>query len=85
MDGQSVPRDYDEARRWFAKGAGKGEPYCALGMALHELQVHQASPDIQAVRRWLQQAADKNLRQAFFHLGRLYGALRYHTRSRHET
>lgn len=71
MDGLGTPHDCKAARRWFERGAEKGESSCQVGMAMYELHANEAGPDLSAVRGWLEKAAAQNNAVAFFQLGRL--------------
>jgi TPR repeat protein len=71
LDGNFVPKDYDEAERWYTLGAEKGDARCQLGLAMHELAAHPEAPDLAKARKWMQQAADAGLPAAYFQLGRL--------------
>jgi TPR repeat protein len=68
---RSVEPDYQEAERWFRMGTEQGDPECEYGMAMLELQAHEAAPDLSKVRDWLLKASAKNHIRACYQLGRL--------------
>jgi TPR repeat protein len=74
--GPLYPRSNDEARRWFEKAAKEGDGIGFLGLATLELNATNPVPDLDKARDWLLKAADLNIPNALFTLGRL-SELRY--------
>jgi len=71
VDGRETATDYQEAERWFKTGAERNDPGCEYGLAMLELKLHESSPDLAEVRKWLLKSASKNYSDALYQLGQL--------------
>ena len=71
-EGEGVPQDYAEARRWLEKAAlqGHAEAQCNLGILYYKGQgVRQ---NFAEARRWFEKAAAQRDADAQFNLGAMY-------------
>jgi TonB family protein len=72
LQGNGVPRDYNEAERWFLKAAEQGNPQAQfkLGLMYHHGDV--TPPESTDAEKWLLKAAKKGDIRAQTHLGLMY-------------
>ncbi|MCR5259241.1 MAG: sel1 repeat family protein [Desulfovibrio sp.] len=71
-EGEGVPQDYAEARRWLEKAAlqGHAKAQCSLGILYYKGQgVRQNYAE---AHRWLEKAAAQGLAVAQYNLGAMY-------------
>jgi len=70
--GDGVPKDYDEARRWFEKAAAAGNDDSMVHLAVLCANGWSVPRDYAEARRWLEKSADLGNDEALFRLGELY-------------
>lgn len=70
--GQSVPRDYATARRWFEKAAAQGHGWAQNQLGHLSADGLGGPQDYTKARQWWEQAAAQGVAQAQYNLGQLY-------------
>ena len=70
--GQGVPRDDDEAVRWYRKAADQGYAMAQNGLAIMYHQGRGGAQDDAEAVRWFRKAADQGYAKAQYGLGFMY-------------
>ena len=71
-NGNGVPKDYVEARRWFEKAAAGGGPAAMSNLGNLYYNGNGVPQDYAAARAWYEKAAAAGFGAAMFDLGNLY-------------
>jgi uncharacterized protein len=71
-DGQGVPQDYVEARRWYLKAAANEDPNAEFNLGVLYARGRGVPKDYAEAEKWFQKAADHGDAAAQFNLGVMY-------------
>jgi len=71
-NGQGVPPDMDEARRWFLRAAEKGEPAAQFNLGILYYTGQGVPKDYAAAFQWYRRAAAQGYAEAEYNLGLMY-------------
>ncbi len=72
--GNGVPRDYTEARRWYAKAAAQGHAKAQICLGNMHYEGNGVPRNFAEARRWWEKAATQGKAPAQYNLGVLYDA-----------